>query len=176
MREAAYLRMIFAQQFMVDALGMHFSATVLVGGETFVRQEVAKLQAATYQFEQGEIGVTEALGRMVGNGCYVSDFFTQTEWGLLSRMAEQKEVAQHHTATRLSYLDINSANDVPRQQALAGRLPSGFSRRLPQNDRYGWSRRPASGIRLRQHASRERLGSGDGCQHAANALACPGDG
>ncbi len=90
-----------------------------MGGEKFVREEVAKLQAATYQFEQGEKGVTDALGRMVGNGCYVSDFFTQTEWGLLSRMAEQKELAQHHTATRLSYLDINSADDVPRQQALA---------------------------------------------------------
>lgn len=118
-REGAYLRMIFAQQFMVDALGMHFSAGALVGGDKFVREEVAKLQAAAYQYEQGEESVSEALGRVVGNNCYVSDFFTQTEWGLLSQMAEKKELAQHHTATRLSYLDINSTNDVPRQQALA---------------------------------------------------------
>ena len=53
-REAAYLRMIFGQQFMVDALGLHFSAGALLGGETFVRQEVAKLDAAKHQFDLTE--------------------------------------------------------------------------------------------------------------------------
>ncbi|MEZ4681282.1 MAG: hypothetical protein R2932_44415 [Caldilineaceae bacterium] len=53
-REAAYLRMIFGQQFMVDALGLHFSAGALIGGENFVRQEVAKLEAAENQFDLAE--------------------------------------------------------------------------------------------------------------------------
>ncbi len=60
-REAAYLRMIFAQQFMVDALGLHFSAGALLGGEAFVRQEVAKLDAAANQYDLTEQGLREAL-------------------------------------------------------------------------------------------------------------------
>src|SRR5262245_766125 len=118
-REAAYLRMIFAQQFMVDALGLHFSAGSLLGGDAFVRQEVAKLQAAEYQYDLTERGMREALEHPLGSGCLVSDFYTQAEWALLSRSAQSKEVAQHHIATRLSYLDIKSDNDIPRAQAKA---------------------------------------------------------
>jgi hypothetical protein len=118
-REAAYLRMIFAQQFMVDALGLHFSAGALLGGDAFVRQEVAKLQAAEYQYDLTERGLREALEHPLGSGCLVSDFYTQSEWALLSRAAQSKEVAQHHIATRLSYLDIKSDNDIPRAQANA---------------------------------------------------------
>jgi hypothetical protein len=118
-REAAYLRMIFAQQFMVDALGLHFSAGALLGGDAFVRQEVAKLQAAAYQYDLTERGLREALEHPLGSGCLVSDFYTQAEWALLSRAAQSKEVAQHHIATRLSYLDIKSDNDIPRAQANA---------------------------------------------------------
>ena len=118
-REAAYLRMIFAQQFMVDALGLHFSAGALLGGDAFVRQEVAKLEAAKYQYELTEQGMREALGHALGSGCLVSDFYTQSEWALLSRSTQGKEVAQHHIATRLSYLDIKSDSDIPRAQANA---------------------------------------------------------
>jgi hypothetical protein len=118
-REAAYLRMIFAQQFMVDALGLHFSAGALLGGDAFVRQEVAKLQAAEYQYDLTERGMREALEHPLGSGCLVSDFYTQAEWALLSSAAQSKEIAQHHMATRLSYLDIKSDNDIPRAQANA---------------------------------------------------------
>jgi len=118
-REAAYLRMIFAQQFMVDALGLHFSAGTLLGGETFVRQEVAKLDAAKYQFGLAQNGLSEALGLRLGSGCYLADFYTQTEWALLSRAAEGQLTAQHHIATRLSYLDIKTGDDVPRAQNAA---------------------------------------------------------
>jgi hypothetical protein len=118
-REAAYLRMIFAQQFMVDALGLHFSAGALLGGETFVRREVAKLHAANYQYQLAEQELTSALGIRLGSGCYVADFYTETEWALLSRAAQGQEVAQHHIATRLSYLDIKTDSDIPRAQANA---------------------------------------------------------
>lgn len=118
-REAAYLRMVFAQQFMVDALGLHFSAGTLLGGETFVRQEVAKLQAAQYQFELAQQGLSEAFGYRLGSGCYLSDFYTQSEWALLSKAADGQLGAQHQVATRLSYLDINTASDVPRAQNAA---------------------------------------------------------
>ena len=118
-REAAYLRMIFAQQFMVDALGLHFSAGALLGGENFVRQEVAKLDAAKFQFELAQQGLSEALGYRLGSGCYLADFYTQSEWALLSRAAEGKLTAQHHTATRLSYMDINTGDDVARAQNAA---------------------------------------------------------
>ena len=118
-REAAYLRMIFAQQFMVDALGLHFSAGSLIGGETFVRQEVAKLQAAQYQYQLAQQGLTSALGVRLGSGCYVSDFYTQVEWSLLSRAADGELNAAHNIGTRLSYLDINTVSDVPRAQKSA---------------------------------------------------------
>lgn len=118
-REAANIRMIFAQQFMVDAMGLHFSGTEFYGGETFVRQEVAKLRAAKYQYELAETGMAEAMTRVVGNGCVVSDFYTQPEWSLLSRAAENQGTAQHHIAIRQSYLDINQPGDVPRAKAAA---------------------------------------------------------
>jgi hypothetical protein len=118
-REAAYLRMIFAQQFMVDALGLHFSAGSLLGGETFVRQEVAKLQAAQYQYQLAEQELTSALGVRLGSGCYVADFYTQAEWSLLSRAAEGELSARQEIGTRLSYLDINTVDDVPRAQKSA---------------------------------------------------------
>jgi hypothetical protein len=109
--------MIFAQQFMVDALGLHFSAGSLLGGDAFVRQEVAKLQAAEYQYSLTQRGLREALEHVLGNGCLVSDFYTQSEWALLSQAAQDKGVAQHHIATRLSYLNIQNDNDIPRAQA-----------------------------------------------------------
>ena len=118
-REAAYLRMIFAQQFMVDALGLHFSGGALIGGETFVRQEVAKLRAAQNQYELAQKGLSEALGRPLGSGCMVSDFFTQAEWALLSRAASGQQQAQHQVAVRLSYLDIKTIDDIPRAQTNA---------------------------------------------------------
>ncbi|MCB9148367.1 MAG: hypothetical protein H6641_06370 [Caldilineaceae bacterium] len=118
-REAAYLRMIFAQQFMVDALGLHFSAGSLLGGETFVRQEVAKLHAAQYQYQLAEQELTSALSLRLGSGCYISDFYTQAEWSLLSRAAEGELSAAHEIGTRLSYLDINTVDDVPRAQTAA---------------------------------------------------------
>lgn len=118
-REAAYLRMIFAQQFMVDALGLHFSAGALLGGETFVRQEVAKLEAAKYQYELAQEGLSEALDYRLGSGCYLADFYTQSEWALLSKAAESQMTAQHHIATRESYLDINTADDATRAQDAA---------------------------------------------------------
>lgn len=118
-REAAYLRMIFAQQFMVDALGLHFSAGSLLGGEVFVRREVAKLHAAHYQYQLAEQGLTSALGTRLGSGCYVADFYTQIEWSLLSRAAEGELSAAHQIGVRLSYLDINTVDDVPRAQTSA---------------------------------------------------------
>ena len=119
-REAAYLRMIFGQQFMADALGLQFSGTTLLGAENAVRQEVARLRAAKYQYELAESGVNEALDRNLGSGCYVSDFFTQSEWSLLSRAIEGQETAQHHLAVRLSYLDVPQQPDGPQQTRNAG--------------------------------------------------------
>ncbi len=118
-REAAYLRMVFAQQFMVDALGLHFSAGALIGGENFVRSEVAKLDAAKNQFDQAETGLREALEHSLGSGCLVSDFYTQSEWALLSRAVQGQELTQHHIATRLSYLDIKQDADIPKAQDAA---------------------------------------------------------
>ena len=114
-REAAYLRMIFGQQFMADALGLQFSGTTLLGAENAVRQEVARLRAAKYQYGLAESGLTEALDRNLGSGCYISDFFRQSEWSLLSRAVEGQETAQHHLAVRLSYLDVPQDPDGPRQ-------------------------------------------------------------
>ena len=168
-REAAYLRMIFAQQFVVDALGLNFSGD-LVGGENMVKnKELPKLQFAVYQYEEGEKRINEALGRVVGNGCYVSDFFTQTEWALLSSMAEKKELAQHQVAVRLSYLDIQSVSDVPRQQAKAqdnyrAAAMETYIKMAGMAGRGG----PAARLWLCQHAAGQRLGSPDGQQHAGD--------
>ncbi len=118
-REAANIRMVFAQQFVADALGLHFSGVDFYGGEAFVRDEVAKLRLAQYQYAQAEQGLAGALGRSLGNGCFVSDFYTQAEWSLLSRAAEGQETTQHHIGIRESYLDISQPSDVPHAQAAA---------------------------------------------------------
>jgi len=119
-REAAYLRMIFGQQFMVDALGLQFSGTTLLGAEGAVRQEVARLRAAKYQYELAEAALNEALDLNLGSGCYVADFFQQSEWALFSRAIEGQETAQHHLAVRLSYLDVPQEPDGPQQTRAAG--------------------------------------------------------
>ncbi|MCL4860138.1 MAG: hypothetical protein KJZ93_12055 [Caldilineaceae bacterium] len=116
-REAAYLRMIFGQEFVVDALGLHFSAGQLLGGEAFVRDELAKLEAAVYQYGLAEKGMNEALNTLVGNGCYLANFYTQAEWSLLIRAVTGKERAQHEIAIRKSYLDDYGA--TPEQRAAA---------------------------------------------------------
>ncbi len=104
-REAAYLRMIFGQQFTADALGLHFSGTEIVGGEAFVRDELRKLQLAVLQYQQAEQFVAEGLIRPVGSGCLISDFYTQPEWALLSRAVDGRRRAEHEIAVRKSYLD-----------------------------------------------------------------------
>jgi len=119
-REAAYLRMIFGQQFMADALGLQFSGTELLGADNAVRQEVARLRAAKHQYEEAERGLAEALDRNLGSGCYVSDFYQQSEWSLLSRAVEGQETAQHHIAIRQSYLDVPQTTDGIRQARDAG--------------------------------------------------------
>ncbi len=115
-REDAYLRMIFGQQFMADALGLQFSGTTLLGAENAVRQEAARLRAAKYQYELAERALNEALDRNLGSGCYVSDFFTQSEWSLLSRATEGQETASHHLAVRQSYLDVPQQPTGPQQK------------------------------------------------------------
>jgi hypothetical protein len=117
-REAAYLRMIFGQQFMVDALGLNFGSNLL-GGEEYVKKEVAKLDAARNQFSLAQRGLNEALGYRLGSGCYLSDFYTQSEWALLSQAAELQMTAQHNMAVRQSYLSINVAADVAKAQDTA---------------------------------------------------------
>ncbi|MCO6449628.1 MAG: hypothetical protein J5I90_02455 [Caldilineales bacterium] len=153
--EAANIRMIFGQQFMVDALGLHFSGTEFYGGETFVIKEVAKLRAAKHQYELAEMGLAEAMTRVVGNGCVVSDFYTQNEWSLLSRAAENQSTAQHHIAIRQSYLNINQPSDVPKARANA---EAGF--RLAAMDGYvkmarmaGMTTNPAAGFGCAQGIS-----------------------
>ena len=118
-REAANLRLLFGQQFIVDAMGLHFSGVDFVGGENAVRQELAQLRAAKNQYELAEQGLEETLSRVVGSGCFVSDFFTQPEWSLLSRSIENQETAQHNNATRVSYMDIASPESVPQVHELA---------------------------------------------------------
>ena len=118
-REAANLRLLFGQQFLVDAMGLHFSGVDFVGGENAVRQELAQLDAAKNQYVQAESRLEESLSRVVGNGCYVSDFYTQPEWALLSRAITNQETAQHEIAVRKSYMDIASPASVPQAHALA---------------------------------------------------------
>jgi hypothetical protein len=112
-REAATIRLILGQQFNVKALGMHFSAGQLLGGEQFVRQEIANLQAAIHQYELAERGLSQALDTVLATGCYLSDFYTETEWSLLMRAVTSKERAQHEIATRQSYLgDYGATTDA----------------------------------------------------------------
>jgi hypothetical protein len=117
LREVAYLRMIFGQQFTADALGFRFGADI-VGGEDFVKDEVDQLEMAEEQFQLARQAVTEGLDRYLGNGCYASDFYTQAEWVLLSRAVEGLERARHHIAVRKSYLAPDEGS-LPRAQAEA---------------------------------------------------------
>ena len=119
-RESVNIRMIYGQEFMVDALSLHFSGTEFVGGEKFVRQEVAKLRAADHQYQEAEIGLQEAITHTIGSGCVVADYFTQTEWALLSKAAESQETAQHEIAVRQSYLGADTANGLQVARAQAG--------------------------------------------------------
>jgi predicted outer membrane repeat protein len=115
-REAAYLHMIFGQQFMADALGLQFSGTALLGAESAVRQEAARLDAAKYQYGLAESLLNESLDLNLGNGCYVSDYFTQSEWSLFSRAIEGQETAQHQLAVRLTYLDVPQTPSGPQDK------------------------------------------------------------
>ncbi len=117
LREAAYLRMIFGQQFTADALGFTFGANV-VGGDELVRYEVGKLREAEAQFQLARQAVTEGLDHYLGNDCYVQSFYTEPEWDLLSRGVEGLERARHHIAVRQSYLAPN-AGGLPAAQAEA---------------------------------------------------------
>ena len=117
-REAVNIRMIFGQQFMVDATALHFSGTTLVGGEEAVNLEVAKLRAAKEQYVKAEQGLQEGLTRRIATGCVVSDYYKQTEWALLSRAMENQETAQHEIAVRQSYLG-HKDTDLPTARAEA---------------------------------------------------------
>ena len=50
-----------------------------------------KLDAAKYQFDLTQQGLREALDHRLGSGCLVSDFYTQSEWALLSRAVQGQE-------------------------------------------------------------------------------------
>lgn len=117
-REAANVRMIFGQEFEVDALGVNFSGSFF-GGEQFVIGEVAQMRAARHQYELAEQTLESALRVRLGSGCLVSDFYTQTEWSLLSRASERQTTMQYHIASRLSYLGINTPQGVSAAEAQA---------------------------------------------------------
>lgn len=117
-REIANIRIIVGQEFMVDALGVNFSGNI-AGGEELVRKELAQLQAALLQFKTAERYLTSALTQVVGNGCTVSDFYTRSEWALLGRTLELQGSVQYQIATRLSYLDMDSAESVKRAKTVA---------------------------------------------------------
>lgn len=104
-RELAYLRMIFGQQFTADAMGLHFDAGEIIGGEAFVRDEVKKLELAVSQYQRAEEVLEEGMRTGIGDSCFVSDFYSQREWALVSRAVEGLERAQHQIAVRKSYLD-----------------------------------------------------------------------
>jgi hypothetical protein len=108
--------MIFGQQFMVDALGLQFSGTSLLGGEDAVHQELARLRAAKHQYELAAEALTEALDYRLGSGCYISDYFMQPDWALFSRALEAQSMAQHEIAVRLSYLDVPAQPDGPHKR------------------------------------------------------------
>ena len=63
---------------MVDALGMNFSGNI-IGGEEYVKQEVAKLRAAENQFKLAEQFLASSFNHAVGDGCVISDFYTDSE-------------------------------------------------------------------------------------------------
>lgn len=129
-REIANIRIIVGQEFMVDALGVNFSGNI-PGGEELVRKEIGQLQAALLQFKTAERYLTSALTQVVDNGCTVSDFYTRSDWALLARTLELQGSVQYQIATRLSYLDMDSAESV--QKAKTASL-NGF--RQSANDGY----------------------------------------
>ncbi|MEM7802419.1 MAG: hypothetical protein AAF633_24715, partial [Chloroflexota bacterium] len=117
-REMANVRMIVGQEFMVDALGVNFSGN-FVGGEEMVRNEIAQFRAARFQFEQAEAFLAEGLDIRIGNGCLISDFYTQTEWRLLTQAVNQQNTAQFHIGSRQSYLNIDTVQQIPLAQQQA---------------------------------------------------------
>ncbi|MBN2548092.1 MAG: hypothetical protein JXB15_02955, partial [Anaerolineales bacterium] len=117
LREVAYLRMIFGQQFTADALGLRFGANI-VGGEAFVKEEVKQLEMAIEQYLLAKQAIAEGMDHYLGLGCYVYDFYSAAEWILLSRAVEGLERAQYHLAVRESYL-APDAGGLPAAQAEA---------------------------------------------------------
>ena len=97
--------------------GSTLAATRSSAAKPFVIDEVRKLQLAESQYDQALNIVKEGLTIALGDGCFVSDFYTQPEWALLSRAIDGKERAQHHIAVRMSYLDI--LPNLPTGQAAA---------------------------------------------------------
>ena len=85
-----------------------------------MRDEVAKLRAADHQYQEAEIGLQEAMTHAIGSGCVVSDYYTQTEWALLSRAAESQETAQQQIAVRQSYLGESTPAGAQVARAQAG--------------------------------------------------------
>lgn len=147
-REAANVRMIIGQEFMVDALGMNFSGN-FVGGENFVREEVARLRAAQNQFKLAEQFLAAGLTYMVGNGCWISDFYMEAEWSLLSRSSEQQGTIQYLVGSRLSYLGVSTESG-----AAQAKTNSGQTMRKGANDGY---------IKLLGVAGQARIGKAEGC-------------
>lgn len=118
LREAAYIRMIFGQQFTADALGYTFSGN-LVGGDSVVAREIHRLEEARHQYRRAREAVAEGMWTYVGRGCFVSDFYSDTEWLLLSRAVEGLERAGREIAMRRSYLSSGaSLVEDARQDAL----------------------------------------------------------
>ncbi|MEM7801484.1 MAG: hypothetical protein AAF633_19975, partial [Chloroflexota bacterium] len=117
-REMVNVRMIVGQEFMVDALGVNFSGN-FAGGEEMVRNEIAQFRAARFQFEQAEAFLAEGLDIRIGNGCLISDFYTQTEWRLLTQAVNQQSTTQFHIGSRQSYLNIDTVQQVPVAQQKA---------------------------------------------------------
>ncbi|MCB0072509.1 MAG: hypothetical protein KDE20_13665, partial [Caldilineaceae bacterium] len=120
LRENAYLHMIFGQQFAADALGLNFSADT-VGAEALVLTEVKQLEMAVTQYDLALEVVQDGLRRGIGNGCYVSDFYTAAEWALLSRAVDGRQVALSEMAARKSYLDgygVRKAEDDYRATSI----------------------------------------------------------
>ncbi|MEZ4580941.1 MAG: hypothetical protein R3A10_04685 [Caldilineaceae bacterium] len=73
--------MIFGQQFAADVL-VSISSADTVGAEALVLTEVKQLEMAVTQSDLALEVVQDGLRRGIGNGCYVSDFYTAAEWAL----------------------------------------------------------------------------------------------
>jgi len=118
LREAAYIRMIFGQQFTADALGFTFSGDMF-GGDGIVANEIRRLRDAETQFRRAREAVAEGLWSYAGYGCYVADFYTDVEWTLLSRAVEGLERARREVGVRQSYMAISpSGAESARRDAI----------------------------------------------------------